>query len=330
MIFLKSEDVRIFPCTYRGGFYDADIIEQGQPIRKSYFVPFHPEAELLTEYNYTNLPGIAFNLKSYVIDAPEAKGKVKFKFCLDGYYIEATYDEAVLKQIQPSWATSGICCALAYEYIADEGQQYLCSFFPSESSESPARIDVSLDLETQSIYADMDTSEVFYLTGQKYQTWINSSTSLLFKPFEQNFFCTCLAFFASTEDFKATISSAARSTLSQSKITISSNPLIVDSTYQQNQIKYLQAVDLSRGGLSIGENTEGPGIVIGDGEGKNWWCVVFPSLCNATASTEVEDVAVSAGLSEDLSKSITRENGYEVRFFFLDWLGRLQNFAKEH
>ena len=71
-------------------------------------------------------------------------------------------------------------------------------------------------------------------------------------------------------------------------------------------------------------------IVIGDGEGKNWWCVVFPSLCNATASTEVEDVAVSAGLSEDLSKSITRENGYEVRFFFLDWLGRLQNFAKEH
>lgn len=67
-------------------------------------------------------------------------------------------------------------------------------------------------------------------------------------------------------------------------------------------------------------------IVIGAGEGRNWWCVVFPGLCVPAASEEVEDVAVSAGFSEELGKTLTGEEPYEIRFLLLDWLGRVENF----
>ena len=67
-------------------------------------------------------------------------------------------------------------------------------------------------------------------------------------------------------------------------------------------------------------------ITIGEGEGKNWWCVVFPSLCFQASSTDVEDVAAGAGFSDELSNTVTRQEGYEIRFYFLDILGRIENF----
>lgn len=67
-------------------------------------------------------------------------------------------------------------------------------------------------------------------------------------------------------------------------------------------------------------------VTIGSGEGKNWWCVVFPELCLPAASYQVEEVAAGAGFSHDLGKTLTREKGYEVRFWLLDCLGKLQNF----
>ena len=38
-------------------------------------------------------------------------------------------------------------------------------------------------------------------------------------------------------------------------------------------------------------------IRIGEAEGKNWWCVVFPSLCLPVTSDEFQDTAVSSGFS---------------------------------
>lgn len=67
-------------------------------------------------------------------------------------------------------------------------------------------------------------------------------------------------------------------------------------------------------------------ITIGDGEGQNWWCVVFPGLCLPTASDEVADTAVSAGFSEDLGNTLTTQDGYQVRFFLLDCIGWVENF----
>ena len=67
-------------------------------------------------------------------------------------------------------------------------------------------------------------------------------------------------------------------------------------------------------------------VTIGEGEGRNWWCVVFPSLCIPAASEETADVAAGAGFSDSLSGAITGQEQYEVRFFLLDVWGRLENF----
>lgn len=67
-------------------------------------------------------------------------------------------------------------------------------------------------------------------------------------------------------------------------------------------------------------------ITIGEGDGENWWCVVFPSLCFQASSSDVEDVAAGAGFSDELSNTVTRQEGYQVRFFFLDMLGKIENF----
>ena len=67
-------------------------------------------------------------------------------------------------------------------------------------------------------------------------------------------------------------------------------------------------------------------ITIGQGEGKNWWCVVFPRLCLPAVNQEFSDTAVSAGFSQELIPTLQREEGYEVRFLLLDVLGKIQNF----
>lgn len=66
-------------------------------------------------------------------------------------------------------------------------------------------------------------------------------------------------------------------------------------------------------------------IVIGDGDGRNWWCVAFPTLCLPTSRDGFETTAVGAGFSNALSNTLAGEEGYEVRFFVLDQLGRLEN-----
>ena len=64
-------------------------------------------------------------------------------------------------------------------------------------------------------------------------------------------------------------------------------------------------------------------ITIGEGEGHNWWCVVFPTLCIPATTEGFADVAAGAGFSKELNAALTGE--YEVRFFLLDALGRLEN-----
>ena len=69
-------------------------------------------------------------------------------------------------------------------------------------------------------------------------------------------------------------------------------------------------------------------ITIGAGEGRNWWCVVFPTLCAGATTQELEAVAAGAGFSESLTGAISRGDGYEVRLFFLDMLGKLENILR--
>ncbi|MCR5664293.1 MAG: stage II sporulation protein R [Oscillospiraceae bacterium] len=51
-------------------------------------------------------------------------------------------------------------------------------------------------------------------------------------------------------------------------------------------------------------------IMLGEGEGQNWWCVVFPPLCLSAAAREE---ARSVMAPEDYAL-ITRDEGYELRF----------------
>lgn len=64
-------------------------------------------------------------------------------------------------------------------------------------------------------------------------------------------------------------------------------------------------------------------IQIGEGKGKNWWCVVFPSLCLPATSEGFEDTAVSSGFTEDLGNTLSKGNNF--RFFILDCFGRIEN-----
>ena len=67
-------------------------------------------------------------------------------------------------------------------------------------------------------------------------------------------------------------------------------------------------------------------VEIGEADGKNWWCVVFPSLCLPATSADFQDTAVSAGFSQTLTGTLSNNGGYKVRFFLLDCLGKVENF----
>ena len=63
-------------------------------------------------------------------------------------------------------------------------------------------------------------------------------------------------------------------------------------------------------------------IVIGEGEGKNWWCVVFPSLCMGTKEEFVETANLS-GMDDTLTGTL--EGEYEIRFWLLEKIGQWKN-----
>ncbi len=67
-------------------------------------------------------------------------------------------------------------------------------------------------------------------------------------------------------------------------------------------------------------------VDIGRAEGKNWWCVVFPSLCLPASVEAFQDTAMDSGMEQGLINTLSGQDGYEVRFFFLDCLGKLENF----
>ena len=61
-------------------------------------------------------------------------------------------------------------------------------------------------------------------------------------------------------------------------------------------------------------------VVIGEGEGQNWWCVVFPPLCLASVTEEVVDAAAEAGLTEEQISLITGQDGeYVLKFKLIEW-----------
>lgn len=62
-------------------------------------------------------------------------------------------------------------------------------------------------------------------------------------------------------------------------------------------------------------------IVLGEGKGKNWWCVMFPPLCLPAASESENDVY--SVFSEDEIKMISPKKGYKVRFKIVEIVERV-------
>ena len=70
-------------------------------------------------------------------------------------------------------------------------------------------------------------------------------------------------------------------------------------------------------------------VMIGDGEGENWWCCLFPPLCLSAAGgdskTENEEAFISVGLTDDQYKIITETEDatYYLRFKLLEVIENL-------
>lgn len=70
-------------------------------------------------------------------------------------------------------------------------------------------------------------------------------------------------------------------------------------------------------------------IVLGSGEGHNWWCVLFPALCTAPAERQ-EDEFVTAGFTPGQIGVLSGKKSpkYAVRFRILEPLGELEEKLK--
>lgn len=85
-------------------------------------------------------------------------------------------------------------------------------------------------------------------------------------------------------------------------------------------------------------------IVIGEGEGGNWWCVMFPPLCYIDVATSATATSIdsssdsfafsdytllSSMLSYDAYSLMNHENGVTVRFKIVEWWQERMNESQE-
>jgi stage II sporulation protein R len=63
-------------------------------------------------------------------------------------------------------------------------------------------------------------------------------------------------------------------------------------------------------------------VTIGEGEGENWWCVLFPPLCflDFSNGTSVADT------DHSLAAEGAKEKKVEVKFFLFEWIEKIIDF----
>ena len=62
-------------------------------------------------------------------------------------------------------------------------------------------------------------------------------------------------------------------------------------------------------------------ITLGEGQGRNWWCIVFPPVCLSA----VEQEALRPVMSPEDYALLTRQEGWELRFRCVELWGELVN-----
>ena len=63
-------------------------------------------------------------------------------------------------------------------------------------------------------------------------------------------------------------------------------------------------------------------VIIGEGKGQNWWCVMFPPMCLPTATAECE---ISDVLTDDETEIVLNTEKYEFKFKLLEIFEELFN-----
>ena len=66
-------------------------------------------------------------------------------------------------------------------------------------------------------------------------------------------------------------------------------------------------------------------VVIGEGQGQNWWCVACPPLCLRAAGETVDTAAQAGYFTPEQVSLVTEENtGYVLKFKGMELLGELK------
>jgi stage II sporulation protein R len=66
-------------------------------------------------------------------------------------------------------------------------------------------------------------------------------------------------------------------------------------------------------------------VVLGEGEGRNWWCVVFPPVCLSAVQRE----AMRPVMNPEDYALITRADGWQLRFRIVELWGELISFLAD-
>lgn len=65
-------------------------------------------------------------------------------------------------------------------------------------------------------------------------------------------------------------------------------------------------------------------VDIGAAAGHNWWCVIFPTLCQSATSEDFAQTAAAGGLTEEELALLTEQTPrVQIKFRFLEWITAL-------
>ncbi len=67
-------------------------------------------------------------------------------------------------------------------------------------------------------------------------------------------------------------------------------------------------------------------ILLGSGEGKNWWCVMFPKICFSTCGEQDFDTV----LDEKQQEIVTEKDRYRVAFRIVEIFDEIKQFFKKY
>ena len=67
-------------------------------------------------------------------------------------------------------------------------------------------------------------------------------------------------------------------------------------------------------------------IVLGEGNGQNWWCVMFPTLCLPVAE-KTDSEAIKSVYSDNAENIVTNPKKYEYRFKIVELIEKMKNYV---